>query len=253
MFETFVSQTTLTRTPGLRVQNRGNVHVSLSCSVLNETNHTRNLLLSLPEFLGFLHSLKTGNGYGSDRIEPTSPTNYENDDIESRRGSESLQHIHDLQLQVRQKTHNLNRLEAQRNDLNSKSNYENDNIESRRGSEPVLPSTNSRSSAPSSPEDSQSQSSWSSTQWSQFERYLLNTCRNPNWCLAIWIVGAVWTLISFNCVTDLDFLFVWNEIFIDIVFFFNYCAFYSFNWFFLVLFLFLATIWFYSFRLQVWN
>ncbi|CAL5358994.1 unnamed protein product [Camellia sinensis] len=31
-----------------------------------------------------------------------------------------LQHIHDLQLQVRQKSHNLNRLEAQRNDLNSK-------------------------------------------------------------------------------------------------------------------------------------
>lgn len=31
-----------------------------------------------------------------------------------------LQHIHDLQLQVRQKTHNLNRLEAQRNDLNSR-------------------------------------------------------------------------------------------------------------------------------------
>ncbi|KAL6985310.1 26S proteasome regulatory subunit 8 A [Sarracenia purpurea var. burkii] len=31
-----------------------------------------------------------------------------------------LQHIHDLQLQDRQKTHNLNRLEAQRNDLNSK-------------------------------------------------------------------------------------------------------------------------------------
>ncbi|KAF8393273.1 hypothetical protein HHK36_021514 [Tetracentron sinense] len=31
-----------------------------------------------------------------------------------------LQHIHDLQLHVRQKTHNLNRLEAQRNDLNSK-------------------------------------------------------------------------------------------------------------------------------------
>ncbi|KAJ8643086.1 hypothetical protein MRB53_004834 [Persea americana] len=30
------------------------------------------------------------------------------------------QHIHDLQLLVRQKTHNLNRLEAQRNDLNSK-------------------------------------------------------------------------------------------------------------------------------------
>ncbi|GFS44958.1 AAA-type ATPase family protein [Actinidia rufa] len=31
-----------------------------------------------------------------------------------------LQHIHDHQLQVRHKTHNLNRLEAQRNDLNSK-------------------------------------------------------------------------------------------------------------------------------------
>lgn len=31
-----------------------------------------------------------------------------------------LQHIHELQLQVRQKTHNLNRLEAQRNELNSK-------------------------------------------------------------------------------------------------------------------------------------
>ncbi|CAA6660806.1 unnamed protein product [Spirodela intermedia] len=31
-----------------------------------------------------------------------------------------LQHIHDLQLQVRQKMHNLNRLEAQRNDLNSR-------------------------------------------------------------------------------------------------------------------------------------
>ena len=31
-----------------------------------------------------------------------------------------LQHIHDLQLQVRQKKHNLNRLEAQRNDLNSR-------------------------------------------------------------------------------------------------------------------------------------
>lgn len=30
------------------------------------------------------------------------------------------QHIHDLQLLVRHKTHNLNRLEAQRNDLNSK-------------------------------------------------------------------------------------------------------------------------------------
>ncbi|KAF7151686.1 hypothetical protein RHSIM_Rhsim02G0193400 [Rhododendron simsii] len=31
-----------------------------------------------------------------------------------------LLHIHDLQLQVRQKSHNLSRLEAQRNDLNSK-------------------------------------------------------------------------------------------------------------------------------------
>nr|GMC58760.1 26S protease regulatory subunit 8 homolog A [Ipomoea batatas] len=31
-----------------------------------------------------------------------------------------MQHIHDLQLQVRQKSHNLNRLEAQRNELNSK-------------------------------------------------------------------------------------------------------------------------------------
>ncbi|KAG1335541.1 26S proteasome regulatory subunit 8 [Cocos nucifera] len=31
-----------------------------------------------------------------------------------------LQHIHDLQLQLRQKTHNLNRLEAQRNELNSR-------------------------------------------------------------------------------------------------------------------------------------
>jgi hypothetical protein len=31
-----------------------------------------------------------------------------------------LQHIHDLQLHLRQKTHNLNRLEAQRNDLNSR-------------------------------------------------------------------------------------------------------------------------------------
>lgn len=30
------------------------------------------------------------------------------------------QHIHDLQLLVRQRSHNLNRLEAQRNDLNSK-------------------------------------------------------------------------------------------------------------------------------------
>ncbi|KAG8491625.1 hypothetical protein CXB51_014974 [Gossypium anomalum] len=31
-----------------------------------------------------------------------------------------LQHIHELQLNLRQKTHNLNRLEAQRNDLNSR-------------------------------------------------------------------------------------------------------------------------------------
>lgn len=31
-----------------------------------------------------------------------------------------MQHIHDLQLQVRQKSHNLHRLEAQRNDLNSR-------------------------------------------------------------------------------------------------------------------------------------
>ncbi|KAJ8547000.1 hypothetical protein K7X08_002693 [Anisodus acutangulus] len=31
-----------------------------------------------------------------------------------------MQHIHDFQLQVRHKTHNLNRLEAQRNVLNSK-------------------------------------------------------------------------------------------------------------------------------------
>lgn len=31
-----------------------------------------------------------------------------------------LQHIHELQLRVRQKTHNLNRLEAQRNELNSR-------------------------------------------------------------------------------------------------------------------------------------
>ncbi|KAI4379442.1 hypothetical protein MLD38_005741 [Melastoma candidum] len=31
-----------------------------------------------------------------------------------------LQHIHELQLLVRQKTHNLNRLEAQRNELNSR-------------------------------------------------------------------------------------------------------------------------------------
>ncbi|KAK4759928.1 hypothetical protein SAY87_023059 [Trapa incisa] len=31
-----------------------------------------------------------------------------------------LQHIHELQLRVRQKSHNLNRLEAQRNELNSR-------------------------------------------------------------------------------------------------------------------------------------
>lgn len=31
-----------------------------------------------------------------------------------------LSHIHDLLLQLRVKTHNLHRLEAQRNDLNSK-------------------------------------------------------------------------------------------------------------------------------------
>ena len=31
-----------------------------------------------------------------------------------------LQHIHELQLNLRQKTHNLNRLEAQRNELNSR-------------------------------------------------------------------------------------------------------------------------------------
>jgi 26S proteasome regulatory subunit T6 len=31
-----------------------------------------------------------------------------------------LQHIHEHQLQVRQKTHNLNRLEAQRNEFNSR-------------------------------------------------------------------------------------------------------------------------------------
>lgn len=34
-----------------------------------------------------------------------------------------LQHIHDAQLQVRQKTHNLNRLEAQRNELNSRGRF----------------------------------------------------------------------------------------------------------------------------------
>ena len=33
-----------------------------------------------------------------------------------------LQHIHELQLLVRQKSHNLNRLEAQRNELNSRGN-----------------------------------------------------------------------------------------------------------------------------------
>lgn len=37
------------------------------------------------------------------------------------------QHIHDLQLQARQKSHNLNRLEAQRNDLNSKGQQRNPN------------------------------------------------------------------------------------------------------------------------------
>lgn len=31
-----------------------------------------------------------------------------------------VQHIHDLQLQIRQKANNLQRLEAQRNDLNSR-------------------------------------------------------------------------------------------------------------------------------------
>lgn len=31
-----------------------------------------------------------------------------------------LQHIHELQLNLRLKTHNLNRLEAQRNELNSR-------------------------------------------------------------------------------------------------------------------------------------
>lgn len=34
-----------------------------------------------------------------------------------------LQHIHDAQLQVRQKSHNLNRLEAQRNELNSRGRF----------------------------------------------------------------------------------------------------------------------------------
>ena len=34
-----------------------------------------------------------------------------------------LQHIHELQLLVRQKTHNLNRLEAQRNELNSRGDF----------------------------------------------------------------------------------------------------------------------------------
>lgn len=33
------------------------------------------------------------------------------------------QHIHDAQLQVRHKTHNLNRLEAQRNELNSRGSF----------------------------------------------------------------------------------------------------------------------------------
>lgn len=40
------------------------------------------------------------------------------------------QHIHDLQLQLRQKSHNLNRLEAQRNDLNSKGQLLNPNPKS---------------------------------------------------------------------------------------------------------------------------
>lgn len=34
-----------------------------------------------------------------------------------------MQHIHDAQLQVRQRSHNLNRLEAQRNELNSRGNF----------------------------------------------------------------------------------------------------------------------------------
>jgi 26S proteasome regulatory subunit T6 len=34
-----------------------------------------------------------------------------------------LQHIHELQLLVRQKSHNLNRLEAQRNGLNSRGGF----------------------------------------------------------------------------------------------------------------------------------
>lgn len=34
-----------------------------------------------------------------------------------------LQHIHELQRQLRQKTNNLNRLEAQRNELNSRGNF----------------------------------------------------------------------------------------------------------------------------------
>jgi 26S proteasome regulatory subunit T6 len=43
----------------------------------------------------------------------------------ARGGGEGLrqyyqQHIQDLQLQIRTKTHNLSRLEAQRNDLNSR-------------------------------------------------------------------------------------------------------------------------------------
>lgn len=35
-----------------------------------------------------------------------------------------IQHIHDVQLQVRQKSHNLHRLEAQRNDLNSRGTFQ---------------------------------------------------------------------------------------------------------------------------------
>jgi 26S proteasome regulatory subunit T6 len=34
-----------------------------------------------------------------------------------------IQHIHELLLHVRQKTHNLNRLEAQRNDINSRGGF----------------------------------------------------------------------------------------------------------------------------------
>ncbi|RWW57515.1 hypothetical protein BHE74_00035694 [Ensete ventricosum] len=47
-----------------------------------------------------------------------------------------LQHIHDHQLQIRQKTNNLQRLEAQRNDLNSRGS---DGDESDRYSGPSTP------------------------------------------------------------------------------------------------------------------